>query len=112
MTGLDLIEADWPARPTVRALASTRVGGVSVGAYATLNLGSHVGDEARAVGENRLRLRTALALEHEPPWLNQVHGTAVVEATSHDWPPTADASFARSPGHACVVLTADCLPVL
>jgi YfiH family protein len=112
MSGLDLIEADWPAPSNVRAVATTRVGGVSVGAYASLNLGSHVGDDARAVSENRLRLRTALALSRNPVWLNQVHGTAVVEATSYESPPTADASFARAPGQACVVLTADCLPVL
>jgi len=87
MTGLDLIAADWPAPPNVRAVATTRVGGASVGAYASLNLGSHVGDDARAVGENRMRLRTALALPRDPLWLNQVHGTAVVEATSHDSPP-------------------------
>jgi YfiH family protein len=112
MSGLDLIEAEWPAPSNVRAVATTRVGGVSVGAYASLNLGSHVGDDARAVGENRMRLRTALALPLDPVWLNQVHGSAVVEATSHDSPPTADASFARGAGQACVVLTADCLPVL
>lgn len=112
MTGLDLIAADWPAPPNVRAVATTRVGGVSDGAYASLNLGAHVGDDARAVSENRRRLRTALALPRDPVWLNQVHGTTVVEAAPHDSPPTADASFARSSGHACVVLTADCLPVL
>jgi YfiH family protein len=112
MTDLDLIEADWPAPPNVRAVATTRAGGVSVGAFASLNLGSHVGDDAHAVSENRLRLRTALELPRDPAWLNQVHGHAVVEATSRDAPPTADASFSRSPGQACVVLTADCLPVL
>jgi YfiH family protein len=112
MTGLQLIEADWPAPANVRAIATTRAGGVSVGPYASLNLGAHVGDEARAVTENRRRLRTALGLSSEPLWLNQVHGTEVVEAVSRDVPPTADASFARAPGHACAVLTADCLPVL
>jgi YfiH family protein len=112
MTGLDLIEADWPAPPNVRAVATTRAGGVSVGEYASLNLGSHVGDDAQAVSENRLRLRTALALPREPVWLNQVHGNIAVEASAYDSPPTADASFSRSPGQACVVLTADCLPVL
>lgn len=112
MTGLQLIEADWPAPTNVRAVATTRVGGVSGGPYASLNLGAHVGDEARAVSENRLRLRTALGLPRDPLWLNQVHGTAAVEAVPHDAPPTADASFARSPGHACAVLTADCLSVL
>lgn len=112
MSGLQLIEADWPAPKNVRAVATTRIGGVSVGPYASSNLGAHVGDDARAVSENRQRLRTTLGLPREPLWLNQVHGTAVVEALPHDAPPTADASFARSPGHACAVLTADCLPVL
>ena len=112
MTALQLIEAEWPAPPNVRAIATTRIGGVSVGSYASLNLGVHVGDDASAVGENRLRVRTALALSREPLWLNQVHGTAVVEAISHAVPPTADVSFSRSPGQACAVLTADCLPVL
>lgn len=112
MTALNLIEADWPAPPNVRAVATTRAGGVSVGPYASLNLGAHVGDYARAVSENRLRVQTALALSREPLWLNQVHGTAVVEATSHEAPPTADASFSRSAGEVCAVLTADCLPVL
>ncbi len=112
MSGLQLIEADWPAPRNVRAVATTRVGGVSVGAYASLNLGAHVGDDERAVKENRQRLRTALELAHEPVWLRQVHGTAVAEAKSYDAPPTADASFSSLRGHACAVLTADCLPVL
>jgi purine-nucleoside/S-methyl-5'-thioadenosine phosphorylase / adenosine deaminase len=112
MSGLDLIAAEWPAPSNVRAVATTRVGGVSIGPYSSLNLGAHVGDDAQAVRENRLRLRTALELSRDPVWLNQVHGAAVVEATPHATPPTADASFARSPGQACVVLTADCLPVL
>lgn len=112
MTSLHLIEADWPAPSSVRAVATTRAGGISVGAYASLNLGSHVGDDANAVSENRLRLRAALALPRDPVWLNQVHGHAVIEAAAHDTPPTADASFSRTPGQTCVVLTADCLPVL
>lgn len=102
----------WPAPPSVRAAVTTRAGGVSTGAYATLNLGAHVGDDPSAVAENRRRVREALKLSVEPTWLNQVHGTNVVEAGAYAEPPTADASFARSPGAVCVVLTADCLPVL
>lgn len=112
MTGLNLVEADWPAPPNVRAIATTRAGGVSVGPYASLNLGAHVGDDAQAVSENRLRLRMTLGLSREPLWLNQVHGAVVVEAGPHEPVPTADASFVRFPGQACAVLTADCLPVL
>jgi polyphenol oxidase len=115
MSGLQLIEAEWPAPKNVRAVATTRVGGVSVGAYESLNLGSHVGDDSNAVAENRGRLQTAVGLTYEPRWLNQVHGTAVVEAGEElrqEPAPTADASFSRTPGHVCAVLTADCLPVV
>jgi polyphenol oxidase len=106
------IQPDWPAPPNVVAVATTRSGGVSLGPYATLNLGSHVGDDARAVAENRKRVREALRLSCEPTWLNQVHGTNVVEAGTSIQIPTADASVAFSPGRVCVVLTADCLPIV
>jgi len=112
MTDLRFIEPDWPAPKTVRAVATTRVGGVSVGPYASLNLGAHVGDDAHAVSENRLRVRTALGLPHDPLWLNQVHGAAVVEAVPHATSPMADAAFSRSRGPVCAVQTADCLPAL
>lgn len=103
---------DWPAPARVKAAATLRTGGVSTGAYASLNLGSHVGDDAAAVAENRRLLKAALQLPAEPVWLNQVHGTNVVVANSQVAPPTADASVALSAGQVCVVLTADCLPVL
>lgn len=106
------IYPDWPAPPNVRAAVTTRAGGVSEGPYATLNLGTHVGDDPGAVAENRRRVRDRLRLPAEPTWLNQVHGTHVVEAAEHATPPTADASVARSASSVCVVLTADCLPVL
>jgi polyphenol oxidase len=57
-------------------------------------------------------VQRTLDLERPPTWLNQVHGTAVAEAGSNVVPPTADACVARSAGSVCVVLTADCLPVL
>ena len=104
------IEPDWPAPPRVRALITTRIGGLSRGPYAGLNLGDHVGDDPAAVAENRARL--AAHLPHSPLWLRQVHGTAVADP-SRDRPGCeADASFSRQPGHVLAVLTADCLPVL
>jgi polyphenol oxidase len=106
------IKPDWPAPRNVFAAATTRVGGVSIGPYSSLNLGSHVGDDAHAVSENRKRVRDALNLPVEPTWLNQVHGTNVIEAGAAMQTPTADASVALGPGHVCVVLTADCLPVI
>lgn len=103
---------DWPAPPGVVAVATTRHGGVSAGAYAGLNLGDHVGDEPGAVRENRDRLRGALDLTVEPAWLRQVHGTRVVRAVAGGAPTDADAAVTAAARVACVVLTADCLPVL
>jgi len=100
----------WPAPANVRALQTTRAGGVSVGAYATLNLGDHVGDDPAAVAQNRALLCTELAAE--PVWLKQVHGNVVVDADRALGVPDADAALARQPGKVCAVMTADCLPVL
>lgn len=114
MSDLHWITPDWPAPRNVRAASTLRMGGVSRGAYASLNLGSHVGDEPDAVRENRARLRRALELPGEPLWLNQVHGSTVVDATTYGEadPPTADASISFAVDRVCVILTADCLPVL
>lgn len=106
-----LLHPDWPAPPHVHALSTTRQGGVSVPPYASFNLGSHVGDNPAAVAHNRALLRPHLP--SEPAWLNQVHGTRVVEAaTVGTVPPDADASVTRRSGMVCAILTADCLPVL
>lgn len=107
-----VIVPDWPAPPQVRAVSTTRAGGVSVGAYSSLNLALHVGDRADSVAENRRRLQAGCRLGQSPAWLSQIHGTVVVEAADFHQPPPADAVFSTRPGSACVVMTADCLPVL
>jgi len=104
------IEPDWPAPPRVRGLVTTRSGGVSRGPYASLNLGTRVGDDADAVRENRARLRAALP--SEPRWLHQVHGTDVVQANCAELEACADAAFTSTPDVVCAVQVADCLPVL
>lgn len=104
------IVPDWPAPPAVRALITTRVGGVSGGRYASLNLGDHVGDEPDNVARNRARLRERLP--EEPRWLRQVHGIEVARADTMRGAVRADASVTREAGTVCAVLTADCLPVL
>lgn len=109
---MDIIRPDWPAPANVRAAVTTRAGGVSAGAYASLNLGDHVGDDPGAVAENRARLVRALGLPAEPCWLRQVHGTCALDAAASITGCEADAAFAALPGVVCAVLTADCLPVL
>jgi len=105
-----VIIPDWPAPANVRALQTTRDGGVSVGAYATLNLGDHVGDDPVAVARNRALLRATLPAD--PVWLKQVHGNIVVDADHTVGVPDADAALSRQPGKVCAVMTADCLPLL
>ena len=109
----DWIVPDWPAPAGVLAVSTTRSGGVSEGPRASMNLGLHVDDAPAAVCENRRRLCEHLGLEHEPAWLRQVHGTEVVDAgEGFEAAPEADAAWSRTAGIGCVVLTADCLPVL
>lgn len=101
---------DWPAPARVAALSTSRGGGVSAAPYGSLNLGDHVGDDPVAVAENRRRLVTALP--GAPCWLRQVHGTTVVDAAHAAVGSEADAAFTRTPAAVCLVMTADCLPVL
>jgi len=110
MSAQDWIVPEWPAPRGVRALITTRAGGVSGGAYAGLNLGLRSGDDTETVVRNRASLRQSLPAE--PNWLRQVHGTTVVEAGGVRGSPEADAAFTRRSGAVCAVLTADCLPVL
>jgi len=100
----------WDAPAKVGALASTRAGGVSVGAYSGLNLAAHVGDAPLSVAANRRLIATDLP--GEPLWLNQVHGTRVAIAETARAGVTADACVARTPNLVLAVLHADCLPVL
>lgn len=102
----------WPAPPGVRAAFTLRSGGVSAPPYASLNLGTHVGDTQDCVAENRRRVAGALGLPSQPAWLEQMHGTRVVDLDRHEGDARADAAFTRRPGRVCVVQVADCLPVL
>lgn len=106
------IKPDWPAPETVKAVTSTRDGGVSVAPFDSFNLGLHVDDEANAVLHNRELLKKQLSLQQDPVWLTQTHSTTIIEATPATALQAADASFTQHKNLTCAVLTADCLPVL
>lgn len=107
----DWIVPDWPAPARVRAVFTTRAGGVSAAPYDALNLGDHVGDALADVQANRVRLADAIAAQ--PVFLQQVHGRAVVHLTGPIHAPlVADAGLTTQPGLACTAMVADCLPVL
>jgi hypothetical protein len=127
----DWILPHWPAPAAVRALSTTRAGGYSTASWASLNLGLNSGDDPALVLQNRAVLRACLPAE--PNWLRQEHGVNVFIHADAGHPhaggdraltgsgpqpalsaaePVADAQVASRPGQVCVVLTADCLPVL
>jgi polyphenol oxidase len=109
---MNFMAPDWPAPAGVRACISTRSGGVSQSPYASNNLGLHVGDNPEHVVANRTQLSAQLGLQNSPQWLEQVHGVKVVNAKMDGVVRTADGSYTNQPGHACLVMTADCLPIL
>ncbi|MGH1485081.1 MAG: peptidoglycan editing factor PgeF [Cellvibrionaceae bacterium] len=109
----DLIFLDWPAPSNVKACTTLREPGTSKPPYDTFNLALHVGDDKQAVIENRRSLSAALK-QDSIHWLNQIHSTEVIQATSDTLisePLSADASFTREKHQICCVMTADCLPV-
>jgi YfiH family protein len=105
----DWLTPDWPAPAQVKTCVTTRAGGVSLPPFDSFNLGAHVGDEPEAVAQNRHSLIETLSCQ--PAWLQQVHGIAVA-AADPSVVAEADASWTATPGIACTVMTADCLPAL
>jgi len=111
---------DWPAPKGVQSFVSYRKGGHSVAPYLSNNLATHVGDKPEHVLKNRGTLSEKLQLKAKPIWLEQVHGSDLVvinnnedvAAVSQRGIPKADGSIARDVNTPCVVLTADCLPLL
>lgn len=107
----DWLLPDWPVPAGIRAVFTTRAGGVSVPPFDSFNLGDHVRDDPAAVAANRERLR--LATGAHPVFLQQVHGFEV--ATLNETTPDgtrADACLTERASVACTVMVADCLPVL
>lgn len=112
MTHLPLVQAiAWPAAKHIRAYTTTRKGGFSQNGYASLNLGLHVKDDDKIVLQNRQLLSDHIRLPHQVVWLDQLHGTRLIEAP-YETDRQADASWTSQPQIACVVMTADCLPIL
>ena len=93
----------------------TRAGGVSIGAFASLNTSTTVGDEPSNVAQNLERLAAAFgAAPSQLVTVHQVHGLAVLEAigAGQGVLGEADAVFTRAQGLVVGVKTADCLPIL
>ncbi len=109
------LHPSWPTPPNIGSIVTTRRGGVSSAPFNSQNLALHVGEEASRVQENRARLE-GLTGQSRWCWLQQSHGIDVTEVTIIDekasYQVRADASTTANANVVCVVLTADCLPVL
>jgi len=110
---LGLIKPNWSAPKNIQAISTTRLGGYSLGAYQGLNLGLHVQDDPQLVNKNRLLLAEALSLSNHLPWLNQTHSNTLFQLESNEYQEVeADASWTTLAKQPCLVMTADCLPLL
>lgn len=109
--GSAVLRADLPTESAL-GFTTTRRGGHSLGCFESWNLGDHVGDCVQAVLANRELLANYLPCSTTLRWLNQVHGNRVVAAHAVSDGIEADAAWTDRPGIACVVMTADCLPIL
>jgi YfiH family protein len=102
----------WPAPSNVHAYTTTRQGGHSLAPYNSFNLADHVGDDITSVTKNRAILYHKLHLPSQPCWLEQTHSNVVVQAKQGLLKTEADACYTSTPATVCLVLTADCLPIL
>lgn len=99
-------------------LSTTNLGGLSKNAFATLNLGTHVGDDESSVAGNRKQLTLALAeyanKARAISWLNQTHSNKVISLSEPLSPGAieADATYTNVDNLPLTVMTADCMAIM
>lgn len=101
-----VIPVEWSAPKNVQAFITTRnyLGN-------DFNLAAHVGDDLNKVLHNRQLLKDLLVLPSDPAWLEQIHSCEACKIPFKNQL-VADASYTIQKKQVCVILTADCLPVL
>ncbi|BBP45764.1 laccase domain protein [Thiosulfatimonas sediminis] len=118
-SSIPIIQPDWSDSSKIHAFATTRQGGLSSPPYASLNPALHVQDNPQQVLQNRLLIEQLLPAK--PLWLQQQHTTDMVylpdyyaanQLLESDAGPIADAVWTDQPRQPCVIMTADCMPIL
>ena len=104
----DFIIPKWPAPDNIKAIQTTRNGGISLKKFSSLNLSNNVGDINQHVEGNYKKLSNFLP--SNPCWLNQIHSNRCEELPSNK-ELNCDASFTYNKKIVCAVRTADCLPI-
>lgn len=93
---MNILTPNWPAPSHIQAFTTTRH--------------SLSPDVTRPDQDTNLEMR--FSLPSSPVWLNQTHSATAIEALPEHLKLTADASYTNQLNRVCVVLTADCLPIL
>lgn len=109
---MDCLIPTWQAPHNIYSLTTFRQGGVSESPYDSFNLGKHVGDDPKAVETNRTLLVNQFKLPQMPLFLTQTHSTRVITLPYTGTDLEGDAVYSNQPNQVCLVMTADCLPVL
>ncbi|MEG9482209.1 peptidoglycan editing factor PgeF [Mannheimia sp. HC-2023] len=109
---MDNIIPNWNIPKHIHAFTTVRTGGVSKPPFDSFNLGDHVNDSPEDVAQNRALLVEKFHLPQSPLFLTQTHSTRVLELPYSGKDIEADAVYTNQPNQVCLVMTADCLPIL
>lgn len=109
---MSAIYPNWQAPKNIKAFTTVRTEGVSQVPFDSFNLGDHVGDLSEDVRHNRALLVEKFGLPQEPLFLTQTHSTTVIELPYLAEKVEADAVYTKQANQVCLVMTADCLPVI
>jgi len=102
----------WDAGEPYEVAFTTRVGGVSEGPFASLNLGRRTGDDVERVDENRRLACAEIGADADRLALNyQFHSTLVHRARAGSRGERGDALWTDEPDLPVLALSADCLPI-
>jgi YfiH family protein len=113
---IEFLPLNWQLPSNIKAVVTTRKGGVSEGNYASLNIASHVDDNPENVLKNRELLRQHLP--SEPLWLKQNHTTNILNLVSEAKALSTinhieyDGAVSTNSNQVLAVMTADCVPIL
>jgi len=107
-----IFQPDWPVPDSVSARSTTRTAGHSSAPFDSFNLASHVGDGIDNVAKNRAALVQLGQLPRTPNWLSQTHSNKVIHTKDWHADIEADACYSDCINDVCIIMTADCLPLL
>lgn len=108
---MNYIKPDWPTPAHIKAYTTVKTSWGGRQPYHDINKGNYTAQHPAYVSESK-SLTELLGLPDDPIWITQTHSSIAIEAKPENKENTADASYTTEPNRVCVVMTADCLPIL